>query len=289
MQDDMNKNLVIALVQHDCVDATADNRGRSEAGLREAAAGGAQVAVLSELHAHRYFCQHRDDGYFELAEPVDGPTAGWLSALARELSIVVVGSIYELGDDGRRYNTALVFEAGGGLAGSYRKMHIPDDPGYYERHYFTPGGQGFVPVDTSAGRLGVMVCWDQWFPEAARAMALAGAEVLIYPTAIGWEPDDDGAEQRRQFDAWTTVQRGHAVANSLPVVACNRVGFEPDPSGARKGIEFWGHSFVAGPQGELLAQAGTAPQVLFAVIDRGRSADVRRVWTMLADRRTDVY
>ena len=246
--------------------------------------------MLQELHTGLYFCQHESTSLFDLAEPIPGPSTEYLGKLARELGIVIVGSLFEKRAPGLYHNTAVVLERDGTLAGKYRKMHIPDDPGYYEKFYFTPGDLGFTPIQTSVGKLGLLVCWDQWYPEAARLMALAGAELLLYPTAIGWNPTDPPEEQERQRDAWITIQRSHAVANGLPVLVANRVGLEPDPSGQTKGSQFWGSSFVAGPQGEFLAQAGTAePQVLMADVDLGRSEDVRRWWPFLRDRRIDAY
>ncbi|RMG31013.1 MAG: acyltransferase [Gammaproteobacteria bacterium] len=261
-----------------------------EAGLEAAAASGAELAVLPELHQGPYFCQVEDPGHFEHAEPVPGPGTRRLGALARRLDLVIVGSLFERRAPGVFHNTAVVIERDGRLAGRYRKMHVPDDPGYYEKFYFTPGDLGFRPVDCSLGRLGVLVCWDQWFPEAARLMALAGAELLVYPTAIGWDPRDSEAERQRQFEAWRLVQRGHAVANVLPLVAVNRTGTEPDPGGQSEGIRFWGASFACGPQGELLAELPTdAPGVTVVEIDLERSAQVRRLWPFFRDRRIDAY
>ncbi|TVS10638.1 MAG: acyltransferase, partial [Wenzhouxiangella sp.] len=281
--------LHIALVQHAMGPDPYDNRQASVDGIERAAAAGARLVILPELHASEYFCKYQDPELFDLAEPLDGPTRRQLSEAAREFGVVVVGSIFERRAPGLAHNTALVIEADGELAGIYRKMHIPDDPGYNEKFYFTPGDQGFVPVDTMLGRLGVLVCWDQWFPEAARMMALAGAQVLIYPTAIGFSPDDDEDEQHRQLDAWRTIQRSHAIANGLPVVACNRVGFEPDRSGAGRDAQFWGHSLVIGPQGEIIDEAGLDAEVLVAEIDLDRSEQVRRIWPFLRDRRIDAY
>ena len=258
--------------------------------VREAAAGGARLVLLQELHTGPYFCQVEDAACFERAEPVPGPSTEVLAALARELGIVLVGSLFERRAAGLYHNTAVVFERDGTLAGRYRKMHIPDDPAYYEKFYFTPGDLGFTPIRTSVGTLGVLVCWDQWYPEAARLMALAGAELLLYPTAIGWDPRDEDAETTRQREAWITVQRAHAVANGLPVLVANRTGHEADPSSHGPGLRFWGNSFVAGPQGELLAVAGTdAPEILYADIDLRRSEIVRRMWPFLRDRRIDAY
>jgi N-carbamoylputrescine amidase len=286
----MSDILRVGLVQHDCGDEPAQNLERTLDGIREAAAGGAQLVLLQELHRTRYLCQHENPELFDLAEPIPGPSTKALAEAAREHAVVIVGSLFEARAPGLYHNTAVVLDSDGSLAGRYRKMHIPDDPGYYEKFYFTPGDLGFEPVTTSIGKLGVLVCWDQWFPEAARLMALAGAELLLYPTAIGWDPADTEAERLRQREAWITVQRGHAIANGLPVLACNRTGHEPDPSGASEGIRFWGTSFVAGAQGELLAQAGSeAAQVLLADIDRSRTRNVRRIWPFLRDRRIENY
>jgi len=283
------RELVIGLVQHAMGPEAERNRAASRDGIAEAASLGAELIVLPELHAGEYFCKYQDPDLFDLAEPLDGPTAQCLSRAAAEHGAVVVGSIFEARAPGMAHNTALVFERDGALAGVYRKMHIPDDPGYNEKFYFTPGDLGFEPIDTSVGRLGVLVCWDQWYPEAARLMALAGAEILLYPTAIGLDPDDDADEQLRQLDAWRVVQRGHAVANGLPLAACNRVGFEPDRSGGEREAEFWGHSLVAGPQGEILAEAGSEAEILVTTVDLARSEAVRRMWPFLRDRRIDAY
>ncbi len=284
----MSDHLRVGLVQHPCVPGRDENLARSVAGVREAARGGAELVVLPELHAGPYFCQTEDVAAFDAAEPVPGPTTETLGAVARELGVVIVASLFERRAPGLYHNTAAVLERDGTLAGIYRKMHIPDDPGYYEKFYFTPGDLGFEPVATSVGRLGVLVCWDQWYPEAARLMALAGAEVLVYPTAIGWDPQDPPAERERQLDAWVTAQRAHAVANGLPVLSVNRVGFEASPDGG--GIQFWGTSFAAGPQGELLARGPEAsPEVLLVSLDRGRTEAVRRIWPFLRDRRIDAY
>ena len=278
------------LVQHRCTPDRDENIHRSVAGVRAAAARGANLVVLQELHATPYFCQTEAPGCFDLAEPVPGPSTETFARLARELGVVLVTSLFERRAPGLYHNTAAVLDADGSLAGIYRKMHIPDDPGYYEKFYFTPGDLGFTPIDTRVGRLGVLVCWDQWYPEAARMMALAGAELLIYPTAIGYDPNDPADERARQRNAWITVQRGHAVANGVPVVSVNRVGFEPDPSGVGAGAEFWGSSFVAGCQGELLAMAGeTDEEVLVVALDRDRSERVRRMWPFLRDRRIDHF
>ncbi len=283
------KTFNIGLVQHAMSPDPDDNRAASADGIAQAAGLGADLVLLPELHASEYFCKYQDPVLFELAEPLDGPTADMLSRSAKEHEAVVVGSIFEHRAPGLAHNTALVFERDGSLAGIYRKMHIPDDPGYNEKFYFTPGDLGFEPINTSIGRLGVLICWDQWYPEAARLMALAGAELLLYPTAIGIDPADTDDEQDRQLDAWRTIQRGHAVANGIPVAACNRVGFEPDRSGGRYDAEFWGHSLIAGPQGEILAEAGNEAEILIAPIKLERSEQVRRIWPFLRDRRIDAY
>jgi len=281
--------LKLAVVQHAMGTDREANRQTGVDGIAEAAREGAGLVLLPELHADEYFCKYQDPALFDRAEPLDGPTASALAQAARKHDVVVVGSIFEHRSPGLAHNTALVFERDGTRAGIYRKMHIPDDPGYNEKFYFTPGDLGFKPIDTSLGRLGVLVCWDQWYPEAARLMALAGAEILLYPTAIGFDPNDSEDEARRQLDAWRVIQRAHAVANGLPMATCNRVGFEPDRSGGNRDAEFWGHSFIAGPQGEVLAEAGTGPEVLIADIDRSRTEQVRRLWPYLRDRRIDAY
>ena len=286
----MNRSLKIGLVQQACSEDRNHNLAASAAGIRAAQARGAQLVLLQELHTGVYFCQTEDTQRFDQAEPVPGPTSDTLGALARELGIVIVASVFERRAAGLYHNTAVVLDSDGRIAGSYRKMHIPDDPGFYEKFYFTPGDLGFQPINTSVGRLGVLVCWDQWYPEAARLMALNGAELLLYPTAIGWDPRDTDVEKSRQRDAWITVQRAHAIANGLPVIACNRVGHEPDPSGTSAGIQFWGSSFVAGPQGEILAEAGIDnATTLVADVDLGRSEQVRSIWPFLRDRRIDAY
>ena len=284
------KMLKVGLVQQACSGDRATSIAASEAGVREAAARGAQLVMLQELHTSLYFCQHEATELFDLAETIPGPSTAWLSGLAKELGIVLVGSLFERRAPGLYHNTAVVLERDGSLAGTYRKMHIPDDPGYYEKFYFTPGDLGFTPIQTSVGKLGLLVCWDQWYPEAARLMALAGADLLLYPTAIGNNPDDPEDERERQREAWVTIQRGHAVANGLPVVVANRIGFEPDPTGQTPGQRFWGTSFVAGPQGEFLARASTdQAEVLVVDIDLARSENVRRWWPFLRDRRIDAY
>jgi N-carbamoylputrescine amidase len=282
--------IVRAALLQECDRGSRDaNLDAVEAGLREAAARGAQLVLLQELHNGAYFCQHEDVSEFDRAEAIPGPSTARIGALAAELNLVVIDSLFERRAAGLYHNTAVAFDCTKEICGKYRKMHIPDDPAYYEKFYFTPGDLGFVPVATSLGKLGVLVCWDQWYPEAARLMALAGADVLLYPTAIGWDPGDDAAEKSRQRDAWITVQRGHAVANGLPVLACNRTGFETAPDGGR-GLQFWGSSFVAGPQGEMLAQASSDErQLLIVDIDLARSESVRRIWPFLRDRRIDAY
>lgn len=275
--------------QHNTADI-AGNRRRIMDKIRALAADGARLIVNQELHDSLYFCQTENVNECDLALPLDDDTILAYGKLAAELGVVIVTSVFERRAPGLYHNTAVVFDADGTVAGKYRKMHIPDDPAYYEKFYFTPGDLGFKPIDTSVGRLGVLVCWDQWYPEAARIMALSGAEILIYPTAIGYESSDTDDEQTRQREAWITVQRGHAVANGLPVVAVNRVGHEPDPSGATNGITFWGNSFVAGPQGEFLFQAPTDTESTAIIdIDMHRSEQVRRWWPFLRDRRIDAY
>jgi N-carbamoylputrescine amidase len=284
-----SSSLKAGLVQHAVGPDLVTTRALTEQGIRNAAERGARLVLLQELHQSSYFCKVEDPALFDLAEPIPGPGTEWLGGLARELSVVIVGSLFERRAAGLYHNTAVVLEADGSFAGRYRKAHIPDDPAYYEKFFFTPGDDELRPIETSVGRLGVLVCWDQWYPEAARLMALAGAELLLYPTAIGRSAEDPEAEQRRQQDAWEVVQRGHAVANGLPVLACNRVGYEPDPSGATAGITFWGNSFACGPQGEVLARAGDTAETLVVDIDLARSERVRRMWPFLRDRRIDAY
>ena len=277
------------LQQHNVADRK-DNMLRLAKGIADLAKRGAQLIVLQELHNSLYFCQTEDVNAFDLAEPIPGPSTGFFGELAREHGVVIVTSLFERRAPGLYHNTAVVIEKDGTIAGKYRKMHIPDDPAYYEKFYFTPGDLGFKPIDTSVGRLGVMVCWDQWYPEAARLMALNGADMLIYPTAIGYAASDNPEEQQRQREAWTTVQRGHAVANGLPVIAVNRVGYEPDPSGLTEGIQFWGSSFVAGPQGELLYRASESEEEsIIVALDTAHSEQVRRWWPFLRDRRIEAY
>ncbi|KTG20791.1 acyltransferase [Pseudoalteromonas sp. XI10] len=283
-------HLKVALVQQSNTDNAQDNMAKSIAGIRDAASQGAKLIVLQELHRSLYFCQTEDVDVFDLAETIPGPSTDALGALAKELNVVIVSSLFEKRATGLYHNTAVVLETDGSIAGKYRKMHIPDDPGFYEKFYFTPGDLGFEPIQTSVGKLGVLVCWDQWFPEAARLMAMAGAEILIYPTAIGWDPRDEKDEQTRQKDAWVISQRAHAVANGVPVISCNRVGHESDPSGQSEGIQFWGNSFIAGPQGEILAEANNSDEQLLVVeLDQARSEDIRRIWPYLRDRRIDHY
>ena len=280
----------LALIQQSCSPSTADNRQRLAASIAEVAARGAELVVLQELHDTPYFCQTENVGHFDLAEPIPGSATDFYSACARESHVVLVTSLFERRAPGLYHNTAVVFERDGSIAGIQRKNHIPDDPAYYEKFYFTPGDLGFHPIETSVGKLGVLVCWDQWYPEAARLMALQGAEMLIYPTAIGYAEEDTPEEQQRQREAWTTVMRGHAVANGLPVIAVNRVGFEPDPSNQTPGIQFWGSSFIAGPQGELFYRASeNEEESLVVEIDLERSENVRRWWPFLRDRRIDDY
>ena len=282
--------LKVALVQQSCQNNPENNLNRSIEAIEQAATKGAKLIVLQELHTSVYFCQTEDTRQFQLAETIPGPTTDALAKKAAQLGVVIVASVFEKRATGLYHNTAVVLDTDGKIAGSYRKMHIPDDPGYYEKFYFTPGDKGFTPIDTSVGRLGILVCWDQWFPEAARLMTLSGAEMLIYPTAIGWDPADSSEEQKRQLDAWITIQRAHAVANGIPVMACNRSGFESSPENKQTGIEFWGHSFVCGPQGEILAQAAASPEdIIYADINTERSEEVRRIWPYLRDRRIDAY
>lgn len=287
----MKSKLSVGFVQQPCGDASASvNLERSIQAIREAKNRGAELVILPELHLGPYFCQTEDTGCFDLAESIPGPTTERLGKIAAELGVVIVASLFEKRAPGLYHNTAVVLEKDGRLVGKYRKMHIPDDPGYYEKFYFTPGDLGFKPIETSVGKLGVLVCWDQWYPEAARLMALAGADLLIYPTAIGWNLDDPEAERARQLNAWITVQRGHAVANGLPVIACNRIGHEEDPSRQSGGIRFWGNSFAVGPQGEYLTHLDAVEEKVELVeIDKTRSEDVRRIWPFLRDRRIESY
>ncbi len=280
----------VALIQMSCTPNVEFNLQKLAKGIAQAAQRGAELVVLQELHNTPYFCQTENPDLFDLAEPIPGPSTDFFGTLARQFGIVIVTSLFERRAAGLYHNTAVVIEKDGTIAGKYRKMHIPDDPAYYEKFYFTPGDLGFEPIDTSVGRLGVQVCWDQWYPEGARLMALRGADLLIYPTAIGYESSDTPEEQARQREAWTTVQRGHAVANGLPVIAVNRTGHEPDPSGQTHGIQFWGSSFVAGPQGEFLYRAEIDEEVVAIVdIDLQRSENVRRWWPFLRDRRIEEF
>ena len=286
----MEKKLRVGIIHQSNTADTAACRERIAEAARELAARGARLIVNRELHDGLYFCQTENVDNFDQATSLTGDATAFYSKLAANLGVVIVTSLFERRAPGLYHNTAVVFDADGSEAGRYRKMHIPDDPAYYEKFYFTPGDLGFKPIDTSVGRLGVLVCWDQWYPEAARLMALAGADILIYPTAIGWESTDTDAEKTRQLEAWITVQRGHAVANGLPVITVNRTGHEPDPSGATNGIQFWGNSFVAGPQGELLFRAPSDAECVETVdIDLARSEQVRRWWPFLRDRRIDAY
>ena len=279
----------VALIQQSKTSEVKKNKKDLEKSIRDAASKGAELVVLQELHNSLYFCQIESTDNFDLAETIPGPSTDYFGNIAKECNIVLVTSLFEKRAAGLYHNTAVVFEKDGSIAGKYRKMHIPDDPAYYEKFYFTPGDLGFHPIKTSVGVLGVQVCWDQWYPEGARLMALQGAELLIYPTAIGWESSDTDEEKARQLGAWQTVQRGHAVANGLPVVAVNRCGWEKDPSGQTNGITFWGHSFVAGPQGEFIVEAGTEEETIIVDIDMKRCENVRRWWPFLRDRRIEEF
>lgn len=283
--------LKAGIVQQTCTFDIEENKQKLAANIKDCAQKGARLIVLQELHNSLYFCQTEDTAMFDLAEPIPGPSTEFYSFLAKENNCVIVTSLFEKRAPGIYHNTAVVLEKDGSIAGKYRKMHIPDDPAYYEKFYFTPGDIGFTPIKTSVGTLGVLICWDQWYPEAARLMAMAGAEVLIYPTAIGWESTDTEEEKNRQRNAWIISQRGHAIANGIPVISANRTGFEPDPSGATGGIQFWGSSFATGPQGEILLQAATTgkEQNIIVEIDTSRTEDVRRIWPFFRDRRTDAY
>lgn len=279
----------IGIIQQSNCDNVEQNKQKLADNIRKVAAEGAELIVLQELHNSLYFCQVESTQNFSLAEPIPGPSTEFYSAIAAECKVVLVTSLFEARAKGLYHNTAVVFDKDGSMAGKYRKMHIPDDPAYYEKFYFTPGDIGFRPIRTSIGTLGVQVCWDQWYPEGARLMALRGADLLIYPTAIGWESSDTKEEQERQLGAWQTVQRGHAVANGIPVIAVNRCGHEPDPSGMTNGIQFWGHSFVAGPQGEFLAHFGEEEQTAVVEVSIERSESVRQWWPFLRDRRIEEY
>lgn len=280
----------ISTVQHTCSSDRAANLQQAINGIISAAKKGSQIVCLQELHNSLYFCQEESSDNFDLAETIPGETTEQLQVVARDNQIVIVASLFERRASGLYHNTAVVIDSDGKIAGRYRKMHIPDDPGYYEKFYFTPGDLGFKPIATSVGKLGVLICWDQWFPEAARLMTLAGADILLYPTAIGWDRQDSQEEQLRQLNAWQTVQRGHAIANGIPIVVCNRTGFEPHPTDTTTGIEFWGSSFICGPQGEILAHAGQdKPEMISATIDLEDVDRVRRIWPFLRDRRIDSY
>ena len=285
----MEKIIKIGLIQQSCTADIQANKEKLSKNIGEVAKNGAQLVVLQELHNSLYFCQIESTDNFDLAEPIPGPSTDFYSQLAAKYHIVLVTSLFERRAPGVYHNTAVVFDSDGKIAGKYRKMHIPDDPAYYEKFYFTPGDLGFHPIQISIGKLGVQVCWDQWYPEGARLMALQGAEILIYPTAIGYESSDTVEEQQRQLNAWITVQRGHAVANGLPVVTVNRVGHEPDPSNQTNGIQFWGNSFVAGPQGEFLARANQDEENIVVDVDMARSENVRRWWPFMRDRRIDEF
>lgn len=286
----MQNKIKVGFIQQHNTNDINDNMQRLKKGIEQLAKQGAQLIVLQELHNSLYFCQIETVGNFDLAEPIPGPSTAFFSEIAAANNVVIVTSLFEKRAAGLYHNTSVVIEKDGSIAGKYRKMHIPDDPAYYEKFYFTPGDLGFVPIQTSLGKLGILVCWDQWYPEAARLMALNGAELLIYPTAIGYESSDAEEEKQRQREAWTTVQRGHAVANGLPVIAVNRVGFEPDPSQQTQGITFWGSSFVAGSQGEFIYRASeTEEECTIVEIDLQRSEQVRRWWPFLRDRRIDEY
>lgn len=285
----MKKAIIACAVQQPCNRGRETNLAYSLQQIAAAAQQNAELVVLPELHLDHYFCQSEDTACFDLAQAIPGPTCEVLSQAAKQHGVVVVSTIFEKRAPGLYHNTAVVFDKDGSIAGTFRKMHIPDDPGFYEKFYFTPGDLGFKPIATSIGKLGVLICWDQWYPEAARLMALAGADILIYPTAIGWNPEDEADEKQRQLNAWITVQRGHAVANGLPLISCNRIGFEAAPDAA-PGIEFWGNSFIAGPQGEILTSADDKQDtLLLAEIDPRRSENVRRIWPFLRDRRIEAY
>lgn len=283
------KQLKVGIIQQSCGNDRTANVAKSMAMISDAASKGAKLVVLQELHCSTYFCQSEDTSAFDLAEPIPGPSTLEFGKIAEELGVVIVTSLFERRAPGLYHNTSAVLEKDGSIAGIYRKMHIPDDPGFYEKFYFTPGDLGFKPVQTSVGTLGVLICWDQWYPEAARMMALAGAEILIYPTAIGWDPSDAPEEKKRQIDAWVTIQRSHAIANGIPVISVNRVGFEPAPD-RTGGINFWGNSFAAGPQGELLQCADSSEEKLLMVdLDMSGSEKVRRIWPFFRDRRIGQY
>lgn len=286
----MRRTIKVGLIQQSCTGNTAENMDKLKHSIEDVASKGAELVVLQELHNTLYFCQTENTSLFDLAETIPGPSTEFYSGIASANGIVLVTSLFEKRAPGLYHNTAVVFDKDGSIAGKYRKMHIPDDPAYYEKFYFTPGDLGFEPIQTSIGKLGVQVCWDQWYPEGARLMTLKGAEILIYPTAIGWESTDTPEEKARQLEAWVISQRGHAVANGLPVIAVNRVGHEPDPSKQTNGIRFWGNSFVTGPQGEILAQADNMKEEnIVTEVDITRSEEVRRWWPFLRDRRIDEF
>ena len=280
----------IALIQHKCTNQYQQNLNLSTERIRQAVHEGAQLIVLQELHTHPYFCVTEDPSHFDLAETIPGPTSNALSILAREFGVVIVGSIFEHRAAGIYHNTAVVLDRNGQIAGIYRKMHVPDDPGYFEKYYFTPGDLGFRPIKTSLGQLGVLICWDQWFPEAARLMAISGAQVLIYPSAIGWDPSDDTEEQKRQKEAWITIQRSHAIANSIPVLCCNRVGMESYIKNSNHYPVFWGSSFACGPRGEMIVEASHDKEAVIVVeLSLRRTEQIRRHWPFVRDRRIDAY
>ena len=286
----MRRTIKVGLIQQSCTGNTAENMDKLKHSIEDVASKGAELVVLQELHNTLYFCQTENTSLFDLAETIPGPSTEFYSGIASANGIVLVTSLFEKRAPGLYHNTAVVFDKDGSIAGKYRKMHIPDDPAYYEKFYFTPGDLGFEPIQTSIGKMGAQVCWDQWYPEGARLMTLKGAEILIYPTAIGWESTDTPEEKARQLEAWVISQRGHAVANGLPVIAVNRVGHEPDPSKQTNGIRFWGNSFVAGPQGEILAQADNMKEEnIVTEVDITRSEEVRRWWPFLKDRRIDEF
>lgn len=285
-----SETLTVGLVQQRCGNDVKQNLEKSIAGIKDAAGQGAKLVLLQELHTNLYFCQTENMAHFELAETIPGPSSNRLAGITNEYNVVIIASLFEKCANGLFHNTAVVIESGGTLAGKYRKMHIPHDPGYYEKFYFTPGDSPFLPIQTSVGLLGVMVCWDQWYPEAARLMALSGAEILLYPTAIGWDQDDSTEEKSRQQDSWKIIQRSHAIANNLPILSCNRVGFEINETLKDQGIEFWGGSFVAGPQGEILAEAPyNKESVLLTDINLRKTKKLRMIWPFLRDRRIDAY
>ena len=279
----------VGLVQQSCDDDPDANLSRSIVDIREAAAKGAELIALPELHRSRYFCQTEDPGLFDLAEPLNGPTTQQLGTVAKELGVILCGSIFERRTSGLYHNTAVILGPDGRIVGHYRKMHIPDDPGFSEKYYFTPGDTGFKPIQTDLCSVGNLVCWDQWFPEAARLMSLAGAELLLYPTAIGWASDEDATTRKKDLEAWVTIQRSHAIANGLPLIACNRTGIEPSANNPEQHIEFWGNSFICGPRGEILAQADTEEAILVAEIDLSQTETTRKIWPYLRDRRIDEY